>query len=515
MTRGVDPRTGAAIGPDVADSTPEEVAAACAAAAEAAPWLAGLSFSDRAALLAALGRALRDHQDELCALADAETALGLPRLAGELARTAAQFDLFAAVLRDGAFCEATLDRPDPDAVPPHSDLRRMLVPLGPVAVFAASNFPFAFSVAGGDTASALAAGCPVVVKAHPGHPALSARTAEILGAALGAAGAPGGVLAVVHGEQAGRDLVADPAVTAVGFTGSPAGGRALFDIAVSRPDPIPFYGELGSINPVVVTEAAGAARPDDIADGLAASAMLGSGQFCTKPGVVFVPAAADLPGRVAQRVARASTGPLLTERIATGYRDGLRRLLGVPGARALLDEPPQPGGGHRVAPQVVTVDAATFAAHADDLTEECFGPVTVLVTYAGAADLATALAHVPGALTGTVHAEPDDPGAAPAAAALGRKVGRLIHNGWPTGVAVTWSQSHGGPWPATTSVLHTSVGATAIRRFLRPLTYQDVPEDLLPAALRDDNPLGIPRRVDGVLTTGAAIGDRGAERAAG
>ncbi|WP_435060768.1 aldehyde dehydrogenase (NADP(+)) [Amycolatopsis thermoflava] len=509
MSRAVDPRTGAAIGPEIADTTPEEIREVCSRAAQAAPWLGGLSFPERAALLADLGQALRDHSGELVALADAETALGVPRLTGELARTAAQFDLFAEVLRDGAFCEATLDSPNPEAVPPHTDLRRMLVPLGPVAVFAASNFPFAFSVAGGDTASALAAGCPVVVKAHPGHPGLSVRTVEILAGALSAAGAPEGVLTLVHGEAAGRALVADPAVTAVAFTGSPGGGRALFDVAMSRPDPIPFYGELGSINPVVVTAAAAAARPDEIADGLAGSAMLGSGQFCTKPGLVFVPEAAGLPGRVAERVAAAEVGPLLTARIEGGFREGLRRLLKVPGVRALLDGPEQGGGGHRVAPQVVTADARTFLANAAVLTEECFGPVTVLVTYSTEEELAAALGRVPGSLTGTVHAEPDDPAAASVVAALGARVGRLIHNGWPTGVAVTWSQHHGGPWPATTAVLHTSVGATAIRRFLRPITYQDVPEQLLPAALRDGNPLGIPRRVDGVLTTDGKPGRRG------
>ncbi|RKT89038.1 NADP-dependent aldehyde dehydrogenase [Saccharopolyspora antimicrobica] len=504
MSQGIDPRTGEPVGPEVPDSSAEGVSEAVARAQECAQWLADLPHTRRAGLLRALATALREDESALVRLADAETGLGEPRLTGELARTAAQLDMFADVLDDGAFCEAVIDHADPRAVPPHTDLRRVLAPLGPVAVFAASNFPFAFSVAGGDTASALAAGCPVVVKAHPSHPGLSVRIAELLADALAGAGAPRGVLAVVHGHEAGELLVTDPRITAVGFTGSTRGGRALFDLACSRPDPIPFYGELGSINPVVVTEAALERRGDEIAAGLAGSFTLGAGQFCTKPGAVFVPAGRGFGDQVAEAVSAAEAAPLLNARIRDGYVTGVAALGDVPGVKTLLSA--RGGAGYCVRPAVLAVDAQVFTEQADVLAEECFGPCTLIVEYAGADELAAALAVLPGSLTGSLHAEPTEPGAAGLLAALRRRVGRVIFNGWPTGVAVTWSQHHGGPWPSTTVPLHTSVGATAVRRFLRPVTYQDVPGELLPAALREDNPLGIPRRVDGVLIGGRSQG---------
>ena len=284
MSQGIDPRTAEPVGDPIPDHTADDVNACVDRAAEVAGWLAATPNSTRAAMLRAVASAIRDNETDLVALADAETALGEQRLVGELARTAAQLDLFAGVIEEGAFCEATIDHANPAAVPPHGDLRRMLVPLGPVAVFAASNFPFAFSVLGGDTASALAAGCPVVVKAHPSHPGLSNRVAKVAREALAQAGAPTDLLQVVHGYEAGRILVTHPAITAVGFTGSVKGGRALFDLASGRDDPIPFYGELGSINPVVITQAALAQRSDQIAAGLVGSFTLGTGQFCTKPG---------------------------------------------------------------------------------------------------------------------------------------------------------------------------------------------------------------------------------------
>lgn len=446
----------------------------------------------RARWLRGAADALDADADALVELAARETALpATPRLAGELARTTAQLRLFAAVIEEGSYLEATIDHPDPSATPPVPDLRRVLRPLGPVAVFAASNFPFAFSVAGGDTASALAVGCPVVVKAHPGHPETSRRTADVVSRALREAGAPDGVFALIEGFEAGLALVDHPAIRAVGFTGSVRGGRALLDRAAARPDPIPFYGELGSLNPVVVTPGADAARGAALAEGLAGSFQLGAGQFCTKPGVVFVPAGsaleAALPGHLV-------TPPrLLTPSIADGFAAGVERVRAVPGVEVVAAGE----AGEGPAPLVAAVDVATLRAHADELLEEVFGPFTMLVRYADEAELRTAIAELPGGLTATVHREEGEDVAA-LVELLEEIAGRVLFAGWPTGVAVSWAQHHGGPWPATNTQF-TSVGATAVRRFQRPVAYQDAPADLLPPALRDDNPLGLPRRVDGRL----------------
>jgi NADP-dependent aldehyde dehydrogenase len=411
-----------------------------------------------------------------------------------------QLELFADAVSEGSYLEIVLDRANPNAAPaPRPDLRRMLVPLGPVAVFAASNFPFAFSVAGGDTASALAAGCPVVVKAHPGHPGLSVRCGRLVAGALRAAGAADGTFAVVHGVDAGRALVTHPAITAVGFTGSLAGGRALFDLANARPDPIPFYGELGSLNPTVVTPGAVAARGDQIAAGFVGSFTLGSGQFCTKPGLLFLPRGHGLEEGLAGAVASAAVGPLLNERIFHGYAHGAARMAGVPGVRPIVASTPHtPEGGYRVGPGLFAVDAADLVTHADTLLEETFGPVALIVEYESDADLDRALDAVPGSLTATLHADAatESDRAKGLFARLSSRAGRVIWDGWPTGVAVTWAQHHGGPWPATTASVHTSVGVTAMRRFLRPVVYQNVPDDLLPAALRESNPLGLPRRIN-------------------
>jgi NADP-dependent aldehyde dehydrogenase len=499
--RGIDPRTGEPVGDPVPETGPDGLRAAAEAAEAAAGWLAARTLAERAGLLRATAGALEGAGTELIALADAESALGQPRLTGELARTVAQLRLFADAVEEGSFLEATVDLPDPQAVPPRPDLRRLLVPLGPVGVFAASNFPFAFSVAGGDTASALAAGCPVVVKAHPSHPGLSARTGELVAGALRAAGAPDGTFAVVHGEQAGRDLVTHPAIRAVGFTGSLGGGRALHDLASGRPDPIPFYGELGSLNPVVVTPGAVAARGADIAKGYLASYTLGSGQFCTKPGLLFLPAGHGLTGALTEGAAGIEVAPLLNARIRDGFEAGVAALAAVPGISELRAPAAAGGPGHRANPALLTVSADDLVARADRLLEECFGPVSLVIEYTGEDDLRRALAALPGSLTGTVHGEPDEKLSAELLAAFTGKAGRVLWNGWPTGVAVSWAQQHGGPWPATTDPLHTSVGVTAVRRFLRPVAYQDVPDALLPEPLRDANPLVLPRRLNGRLTT--------------
>ncbi|WAB82472.1 aldehyde dehydrogenase (NADP(+)) [Microcella daejeonensis] len=457
------------------------------------------TIAERAAWLEAGAEALDAHAAELVALAGEESHLPAARLTGELARTTNQLRLFAAVIREGSWLELTIDHDDPSTVPPTPDLRRMLVPLGPVAVFAASNFPFAFSVAGGDTASALAAGNPVVVKVHPGHPRLSERVATVLGDALVAAGAPEGVLETAAGREEGIALVQHPAITAVGFTGSIPGGRALFDLAASRPDPIPFYGELGSLNPVVITAAAIAARGQALAEGLVGSFTLGAGQFCTKPGVVLVPAGSGFAEQVASGAQAVATQPMLMPRIAEGFETIAARLAAVEGVRTLSPALPSAVEQGGATPLVLAAPARTVLAAPDALLEECFGPAVLLVEYADEAELHAVLRALPGGLTATLHAEESDEVDA-TLALLEAVAGRVLFAGWPTGVAVSWAQHHGGPWPATTS-LFTSVGASALRRWLRPVAYQQAPESRLPLELREANPLGLPRRVDGVLRT--------------
>lgn len=494
--QGHDPRTGE----PVPHTSPAELDRACRAAAGAAPGLAAMPPAARAGLLRAVAAGLAEHAEELVPLADAETGLGVPRLTSELTRTWVQLEMFAGAQDEGSCLEAIIDRPDPHAQPaPRPDLRRMLLPIGPVAVYAASNFPFAFSVAGGDTASALAAGCPVVMKAHPGHPNLAARCGQIVTAALSRVDAPAGTFAVVHGFEAGRELVRHPAIAAAGFTGSLAGGRALFDLAAARPDPIPFYGELGSLNPVVVTAGALADRADAIVAGFIGSYLLGSGQFCTKPGVVLLPAGHGLADRLTAAVRQASLGPLLNARIQSGYAQTAAALSAVPGVRSLLGPPTAPD---QPDPVLLAVDAPTLLDRAGELLVECFGPAALLVEWATTEQLLAVLDALPGSLTGTIHADPatDAELIATLADRLTARAGRVIFDGWPTGVAVSWAMHHGGPWPATTNAGHTSVGVTAIRRFQRPVVYQNAPEAVLPPALRDGNPWRIPRRVDGTLT---------------
>lgn len=477
------------------DSSPADVDRAARTAAAVAGHLANTTLNERATLLRGLADALGAHRDEIVPLADAESGLGTTRLEGELARTRVQLEAFADVAERGAFLSAMIDRPDPAARPaPRPDLRRMLIPLGPVAVFSASNFPLAFSVLGGDTASALAAGCPVVVKAHGGHPRLSALIGEIAKRVL-----PEGCIDVVFGTQAGRDLVGHPAIKAVGFTGSLAGGRALFDLANARPDPIPFYGELGSVNPTVVSSAALEARAETILAGFVTSFTLGAGQFCTKPGLLFLPTGHGLEDRLANAVAGVPAARMLGDWIVDGFTGSLGRLAGLPGARPVVK--PRPTEDGRVAPALFAISAADFTAQ-PEAAEECFGPAALIVEYADLGELRAALAAVPGSLTATLHLEPaaDAELAAELLTWATGNAGRVIWGGWPTGVAVTGAMQHGGPWPAATSSLHTSVGATAIRRFLRPVAFQDVPDAFLPPALRDANPLGIPQQIDDPAT---------------
>lgn len=484
----------------VEPTTSEELEAILAAAAAASGPLGSLLPNERAPLLRAVADALDAAADELVPLAMEESHLPEGRLRGELTRTTFQLRLFAEVLEEGSYLEATIDTADPDwGMGPRPDVRRMLVPLGPTLVYAASNFPFAFSVAGGDTASALAAGCPVIVKAHSGHPRLSARTGAIVKEALARAGAPDGAFDVIVGSDRGVQALRDPRIKAGSFTGSIPGGRALFDIASSRPDPIPFYGELGSLNPVFVFRGAAKARADEIATGFCGSFTLGVGQFCTKPGLLFVPAGSGIVDAVVATARDVGPAPLLNPRIAKGYAEGVERLVDVEGVEVLVQG--DPVQDLAVAPTLVKTTVAGLLEHQEELLEECFGPASIIVEYADLDELTRAARAFSGNLTATVHAEESETDAvAPLLALLQERAGRLLWNGWPTGVSVTYAMHHGGPWPATTASIHTSVGTTAIRRFLRPVSYQEMPSALLPVPLRDENVLGIPRRVNGVLT---------------
>ncbi|WP_348787818.1 aldehyde dehydrogenase (NADP(+)) [Leifsonia sp. NPDC080035] len=454
-------------------------AAVAAAAAARIPT----TREERADWLEALATALEADRDELVRIAGEETHLSPARLDGEVTRTAAQLRFFAGVAREGGYLEAVVESPDPTLVPPRPDLRRMLRPLGPVAVYAASNFPFAFSVLGNDTASALAAGCPVIVKAHPGHPELSRRTAALATAVL-----PAGWFALVEGMEAGVALVQHPLVRAAGFTGSERGGRALFDLAAARPDPIPFYGELGSINPVLVTRAAAGERAEAIGAGLVGSFTRDAGQYCTKPGLVFVPERGGVEDAVRAGLDGAPSSVQLTPGMSDAFAQGVAAFAARPGVEVLRGAAAE----GESAPAVVLVPAAAYLAEPDAFLAECFGPVTVLVRY-GDDDLPRLLNALEPSLTATIHRAADED-VTDSAAALAAVAGRLLFDGWPTGVAIGWAQHHGGAWPATTASVHTSVGATAIRRWLTPIAYQDAPQHVLPPELRDGNPLGVPRR---------------------
>ncbi|MFB7031652.1 MULTISPECIES: aldehyde dehydrogenase (NADP(+)) [unclassified Streptomyces] len=467
------------------------VSPAIEAARAAAPQLAALTPTQCGALLRDLSAVLGDHSDELIALADAETRLGVPRLSGEVLRTRAQLEMFAEIAEEGAYLDVMIDTADAEAVPaPRPDVRRMLVPLGPVAVFTASNFPFAFSVLGGDTASALAAGCPVVVKAHEGHPRLTDRIAALAARIL-----PSGALTVVHGREAGRALVTDPAVQAVGFTGSTTGGRALFDLACARPDPIPFYGEIGSLNPVVITPAALAERGPALADQYVACVTRSQGQLCTKPGLLFLPEGHTLDARLGAAVDAVAPAPLLGSWILDTYRTVLDELAAHPAVHRIPVAPDHDDRAADVpAATLLTVTAHDLRAH-PELQRECFGPASLVVTYTSSEDLLATLETLPGSLTATVHGREDTDTRLARAIWSALRAGRLIWNDWPTGVAVTRAMHHGGPWPATTNPLHTSVGGTAIARWLRPLVHQNVPESLLPEPLQTANPWQVPQHM--------------------
>ena len=475
------------------DTTTVELEHALASAAAVAPSFGDLPLDRRSAMLHEVADALDDQRDQLVALAQQETHLPGTRLTGEVARTTGQLRFLGDVIVDGAWLRATIDTADSSDPVLRPDIRSMHVPLGVVLVFSAGNFPFAFSVAGGDTASALAAGCPVLVKAHPGHPHLSARVGALVKEVFG------GAFSLISGVDAGRAAVVDPRVKAAAFTGSLAGGRALYDLATGRVDPIPFYGELGSMNPVFVTPNAARARGEEVADGYVASFTLATGQMCTKPGLLFLPAGHGLEERVASRAGAIGSARLLEDRITQSHAAAREALRATAGVRVLDDTASDGDDSTRPAVLVTTVAELGDGSR---VLEECFGPTSVIVEYDDDDELIAAARLVEGSLTATIHAEPDDDALVERLVSeLRGRAGRLVWNGWPTGVRVAWATQHGGPWPSSTSALHTSVGAAAIDRFVRPVAFQNTPQSQLPAALRDHNELGIMRRVNGGLTT--------------
>ncbi len=491
------------------NATAEEIHNAAVAALEAYSQTRSYSAARIADFLDKAAEEIMALGDELLQTADMETALGLPRLTGERGRTTGQLQAFAKFLREGSYVEAIIDTALPNRQPaPRPDIRRMRFPIGPVAVFSASNFPFAFAVAGGDTASAWAAGNPVIVKAHPGHPATSELFAVAINRAIKATGFPAGWFSLIQGAttEVGQLLVQHPYVQAVGFTGSLRGGRAIFDTAAQRQNPIPVYAEMGSINPVVIMPSAVAARSDALADALANSATLGSGQFCTNPGIVFMLDSTETQTFIStyrDKMASRAAGVLLNEHIESGLEHAVAATQSRDSIHTLTGGFVVDGDAFAFANTVMKTSAAEFAKDAA-LQAEHFGPVTLFVVASSPDELTTALQTLHGNLTATIHAEASELDAAkPYFDLLREKVGRLLWNGFPTGVEVVYSQMHGGPYPATTAPATTSVGITAIQRFMRPVAFQNLPDALLPDALKDANPLNIWRTVNEVLTKDA------------
>ncbi len=502
--QATNPVTGEALPTDFHEAGEAEINQAAEQAEAAFLIYRKKSGAEKAEFLDRIGEEIMNLGDALIERCQQETALPAGRLQGERGRTVNQLKMFAQLLRDGWWVNARIDTAQPDRQPlPKPDLRQMQIALGPVGIFGASNFPLAFSVAGGDTASALAAGCTVVVKGHPAHPG----TCELVGRAIvraaEAIGMPKGVFSLVQGTTVavGQALAKHPLIKAVGFTGSFRGGKALFDAASQRPEPIPVYAEMGSINPVFVLPGALKERNQQIAEGLVGSVTLGVGQFCTNPGLVTSIASEDTErflAKVQEGIAASETGAMLTERISDAYREGAEQMKQTSGVDT--------AGQGQSANVAAASQALLFRSTAQNfeqqkvLSEEVFGPATLHVSAQNKEELLTLARQLDGHLTATLHAtdedlrEYDD-----LVDILERKVGRLLINGFPTGVEVCHSMVHGGPYPATTDSRTTSVGTLAIQRFSRPVCYQDFPAFALPDALKDDNPLDIWRLFNGEM----------------
>ena len=507
--KGYSPRQGAPSREIFHAASEGEIERAGELAGNAAAKLLDLSAEETAAFLDTIREEILALGDELIHKADEESALGLDRLRGERDRTVNQIKVFADLVREGSWVDARIDTPQPDRKPvPKPDMRRMLQPLGPVAVFGASNFPLAFSVAGGDTASAFAARNPVIVKAHPAHPG----TSELVGGAIAKAvkkrSLPSGTFSMLHGSkpEVSAALVADPNVKAVAFTGSQRAGRALYDAAAQRPEPIPVFSEMGSVNPVFLLPSVLANHAEATAEGLYRSVTLGVGQFCTCPGLIFAAEGEGLQpfiDHLAKQMEQGIPATMLNVAIAKAFGSEFQRAASVPGVKAAVsvrESDPQKTEGR---PGVLTTDAKTWRKH-KELHEEIFGPATVVVRCASEAEVLECAKALEGTLTATFHGTPEEiENSRELIGVLNKKAGRLISNGYPTGLEVGFATHHGGPYPASTDPRFTSVGTAAIYRFARPLCFQNFPDGALPPELQDANPRGIWRMIDGQLTKDA------------
>jgi 2,5-dioxopentanoate dehydrogenase len=509
---GVEPATGAKLDPVYRCASIEELNLAADLAEEAFATLRNLAGKDRAAFLRHIAAGIESISVELVERAHRETALTEARLKGELARTVNQLRLFAQVVEEGSWVNARIDPAEPARKPlPRADIRSVLRPLGPIAVFGSSNFPLAFSVAGGDTASALAGGNPVIVKAHSAHPGTSELVGQVISRSVKECGLPPGVFALLYGAGAkvGASLVEHPIIKGVGFTGSLSAGKALMDRAAARPEPIPCFMEMSSVNPVVVLPEALRTRTAQIASGLFGSFTLGVGQFCTKPGLVYLPRNDEGDALVAElkkHVEEAAISPMLTEGISKSYRSGVAHRTASGVVETVGQATASEGCGSMHAVPVVFQVSADDLKQKPELMSEVFGPSTLVIRYSSRKELISLLGSIEGQLTATLHGtDADIAESADLIDVLERKAGRLIVNGFPTGVEVCHAMVHGGPYPATSDSRNTSVGTLAIYRFVRPVCYQDFPNLALPPELQNENPLGILRMINGKITSDAVI----------
>lgn len=502
--KAVNPANGELLPIDFVEGGIADVDKAAKLAGEAFLSYSSLSNSKRADFLEQIGVEIEALGDVLIERAVLETGLPAARILGERGRTIGQLGLFASVLRAGNYLDARIERADPNRQPlPKPDTRLTSVALGPVAVFGASNFPLAFSVAGGDTASALAAGCPVVVKAHRSHPGVSELVALAIQKAVANCGLHEGVFSMLHGtgRGVGAPLVQHPTIRAVGFTGSLSGGRALYDLATSRAVPIPFYGELASINPVYLLPNKLQSDTEALAQQFVASLTLGVGQFCTNPGLVIAiksPALDKFTKAASGHMIDVDAGVMLSPGISDSYKQGVADL-GLAKSVELISCGRDSEVGSRACAHIFKTSAANFLNN-EALSEEVFGPCSLLVECDDFAQMLEVTTQLEGQLTATLHSDDDDQQYAhQLLPLLADRVGRILFNGFPTGVEVGHSMNHGGPYPSSTDARATSVGSAAIKRFIRPVCYQDTPQELLPESLKDSNPLGIWRLVDGQL----------------